>query len=124
MDKELQSQVTTILQQFSEGLSTVGDVAMKQLPDIAQQYVVYGFWKGLLGSVTLIAFTIACGFAIKEAIKLVRRSGNEDYFSILVFAAPCLLFGSIGAYSTVQNLLLNIFAPKLWLLLEIKSLVS
>ena len=80
MNKELQSQVAVILQQFSDGLSTVGDVAMKQLPDIAQQYIVYGFWKGLMGSIIGVAFVIACIVAIVEGIKLVNRSGNDEYF--------------------------------------------
>lgn len=124
MDKELQTQVATILQQFSEGLSTVGDVAMKQLPDIAQQYILYGFWKGLLSSGILIACSIASVVAITEAIKLMNRTHIDEYGFIIVFSGPLAIFSSVGAYFTVQNLLLNIFAPKLWLLLEIKSLVS
>ena len=124
MNKELQAQVAIILQQFSDGMSTVGDVAMKQLPDIAQQYIVYGFWKGLLASIILIACVIASIVAIKESFKAYNRTQNDEYFFILIPTAPIVIFGSIGAYLTIQNLLLNIFAPKVWLLLEIKSLVS
>lgn len=124
MNDQLQAQVTTILKQFSDGISTVGDVAMKELPDIAQQYIVYGFWKGLMGSIISVAFVIVCIIAIIEAIKLIRRTGNDEYGFIFVGAAPGLIFGSLVAYFTIQNLLLNIFAPKLWLLLEIKNLIS
>lgn len=124
MNKELQAQVATILQQFSDGMNTVGNVAMKQLPDIAQQYIVYGFWRGLLASVILIACVIASIIAIKETFKAYNRTENEEYFFILIPTVPIVIFGSIGAYLTLQNLLLNISAPKIWLLLEIKSLVS
>ena len=124
MNDQLQAQITTILKQFSDGISTVGDVAMEELPDIAQQYVVYGFWKGLLNSIISVAFVIACIVAIIEGIKLIRRTGNDEYGFIFVGATPGIIFGSIVAYFTIQNLLLNVFAPKLWLLLEIKNLIS
>lgn len=53
------AQAATILKQFSDGISTVGDVAMKELPVIAQQYVTYGFVKGIFGVTISGAFLIA-----------------------------------------------------------------
>lgn len=129
MNDELQAQVATILKQFSDGISTVGDVAMKELPDIAQQYVTYGFIKGILGVTISGAFLIAMICTTIWAVKRILNTiddydGGARYIPFIVVPLPLALFSSFEFYSNVENLILNITAPKLWLLLEIKNLVS
>ena len=124
MNDELQSQVTTILKQFSDGISTVGDVAMKELPDIAQQYVTYGFVKGILGVTVSGAFLIAMICTAIWGLKELRKTDNDGYLALIIFPSMIALFAIIPLSLNVENLILNITAPKLWLLLEIKNIIS
>ena len=124
MNDQLQAQVTTILKQFSDGISTVGDVAMKELPDIAQQYITYGFFKGILASIIATSCMIACIYSMFLVPKVVERTGNDEAYMLFLPAGMLTVLSATLAYTNVQNLLLNVFAPKLWLLLEIKNLIS
>lgn len=124
MNDQLQTQVTTILKQFSDGISTVGDVAIKELPDIAQQYVTYGFVKGILGVTVSGAFLIAMICTAIWGIKELRKTGNDGYLAPIIFSSIFAFFTFINLSLNVENLILNITAPKLWLLLEIKNLIS
>jgi len=124
MNDQLQAQVTTILKQFSDGISTVGDVAMKELPDIAQQYVTYGFVKGIIGVTVSGAFLIAMIYTVIWGLKELRKTGNDGYLALIIFPTMIAFFTAILMSLSVENLILNITAPKLWLLLEIKNLIS
>lgn len=124
MNDELQSQITTILKQFSDGISTVGDVAMSELPDIAQQYVTYGFVKGILGVTVSGAFLIAMICTVIWAIKQLNKTGNEYYWFFIGIPSFLTFFTFFPLSFNVKNLILNITAPKLWLLLEIKNLLA
>ena len=125
MNDQLQAQVTVILKQFSDGISTAGDVAMKELPDIAQQYVSYGFVKGILGVTICGAFTILLLGIMCWAIKSTRSNANEyEYYPFIFIPIPCLLVSFTTLYANTESLILNITAPKIWLLLEIKNILS
>ena len=124
MNDELKAQVTTILKQFSDSISTVGDVAMKELPDIAQQYITYGFVKGILGVTVSGAFLIAMICTAIWGLKELKKTGNDGYIPLIIFPSMIAFFTAIQLSLNVENLILNITAPKLWLLLEIKKLIS
>lgn len=125
MNDQLQAQVTTILKQFSDGLSTVGDVAIKELPEIAQQYIAYGFWKGILGISISGSFLIASIVAFFMILRWGKKChGDGSVFLVLVFPITGIIFSLGVLYSNLENLILNLNAPKLWLLLEIKNMIS
>lgn len=129
MNEQLQAQVTVILKQFSDGISTAGDVAMRELPDIAQQYVAYGFVKGILGVTICGAFTILLLGIMCWAIKSVWSNANKninecDYYPFIFIPIPFLLLSFVALYANAESLILNITAPKIWLLLEIKNILS
>lgn len=124
MNDQLKAQVTTILKQFSDGISTVGDVAIKELPDIAQQYVTYGFVKGILGVAVSGAFFIAMIWTVIWAVKEITKTDNGGYVPIIMISGVLSVLSALLLYDNIENLILNITAPKLWLLLEIKNLIS
>lgn len=122
MNDLIQAQAGEILKQISTAIQTTGDFAQKELPDIAQQYIVYGRFSGIMA---VVAFMIACvvsGIFLFHSIK----NRKEDDFQELLYVP--LGFGFLIslslAYNSGQKLLLNIFAPKVWLILEIKNLFS
>ena len=129
MNEQLQAQVTVILKQFSDGISTAGDVAMRELPDIARQYVTYGFVKGILGVTISGAFLIALVGIMCWGIKSAFNNANNDkdvevFIPFILVPFLMLLPTCVALYTNTESLILNITAPKIWLLLEIKNLLS
>jgi hypothetical protein len=120
MNEQLQAQITTILQQ----MSAAGDVAIRQLPDIARQYIVYGFWRGLLGTVISVSFTIACIVFLVMIPGIVKKYEDDELYTLFIPGGCVTVLSFIIAYHQIENLILNVFAPKVWLLLEIKSLLD
>ena len=60
MNDQLQDQLANILQQLSDGITTAGDIAKEELPDIAQQYIMYGLYKNLFQTVLFGILLLAC----------------------------------------------------------------
>ena len=83
INSKLQNQATEILQQISNGISTAGDIATKQLPEIAQQYIAYGFWKGLFASIISVSFSIFCICSLIWAIRQIIKTEHEGYIPII-----------------------------------------
>ena len=124
MNDQLQAQVTTILKQFSDGISTVGDVVIKELPDIAQQYIVYGYYRGIFDIFTSLICLVALIIAAFLIIRWAIRTDNVEA-SFFAFLPIFMMVPFLGGFTeSTKNLILNITAPKLWLLLEIKNLIS
>jgi hypothetical protein len=131
MNQQLQSQLAEILKQMLVAVNATKDFSMKELPDIALQYVRYGFWSNILGAVISGAFIIALIFCFKRLLRWTMEemdNNNEDaaagivglfFTAILIFLAFTIKF-----YPSVESLILNITAPKVWLILEIKNLLS
>jgi len=124
MNDLVQAQAGEILKQISTAIQTTGDFAQKELPDIAQQYIVYGRFSGIMAVTIGVAFMIA---GIVVAFSIWRHSVKiQDFeFNIFLFLPGMLLFFAFAiTVGNAQKLLLNIFAPKVWLILEIKNLFS
>jgi hypothetical protein len=105
------------------------DFSMKELPDIALQYVRYGFWSNILGAVISGAFIIALIFCFKRLLRWSVNNPNHDLSGAeipgLMFMFAGIVFTFCGKfYPSVESLILNITAPKVWLILEIKNLLS
>jgi hypothetical protein len=129
MNQQLQAQLAEILKQMLVAVNATKDFSMKELPDIALQYVWYGFWSNLLGMVISGAFIIALIFCFK---RLLRWSVNNPNHDLSGSEIPGLMFMAMGIiftfcdkfYPSAESLILNITAPKVWLILEIKNLLS
>lgn len=124
MNDQLQSQLATILQQFSATMASAGDIAVKELPEIAQQYIVYGYWKSLLSCIVCVAFIIALIVAILKIVRWANNSYDDGVMVVATVPAFLLIFPISSFFDNAQSLILNVTAPKVWLLLEIKSLIS
>lgn len=124
MNDQLQSQLATILQQFSATMASASDIAVKELPEIAQQYIVYGYWKSLLSCIVCVAFIIALIVAILKIVRWANNSYDDGVMVVAAILATLLIFPISSFFDNAQSLILNVTAPKVWLLLEIKSLIS
>ena len=124
MNDQLQSQLAEILKQMSVAITATKDISLRELPDIARQYIAYGFFTNLLSVIISGAFIIALIVAGVMLDKYIQRTEDEEAFSGFI---P---LGFIGFLSILifgwklNNLILNITAPKVWLILEIKNILS
>jgi hypothetical protein len=123
MNNELQSQLVEVLTGISEGVAQAKDFAIEQLPDVAQQYIMFGMvWETALlvifaVLITLIAFGI-WKIWVSDSLEFEAGAG----LIILGFCAEiALLFAFIFQLKPV---LLVWFAPKLYLLQGIAGLVK
>jgi hypothetical protein len=129
MNEQLQTQLAEILKQMLVAVNATKDFSMKELPDIAIQYVRYGFWSNLLGVVISGAFIFALIFCIKGLLGwTIENMDRDDAAAGIVgtmFLTAAIVFTFCGKfYPSVESLILNITAPKVWLILEIKNLLS
>lgn len=126
MNDQLQKQLAEILNQMQTAVSQTADFSLKQLPDIATHYIHYGFWSNLLSVIISGAFIIACVFSIKLCFSSCTAfidDDTKDLCLMICILGGCLVF-LLKFYPSVESLLLNITAPKVWLILEIKKILS
>lgn len=136
MKDELQLKLVEILTSIQTTAGKAGDFAMGQLPDIAQSYIVYGRVKETLALATAFTLAILCawiavkyGYGNKEAVvKRPESYFDGDWLECRVAAA---IFGTAGAVLFLSGGMLSVgsallvwFAPKVWLLKELATLVK
>lgn len=131
MGKQLQLQLAEILKQIATTVSDVKDFSVAQLPDVAQQYIHYGFFTGILWIVIAIAILVICVIGIVASFYGIHKLDNRGDFDAIGFVMGCSLFllfiilGSlISLHFAIQNLILNVTAPKVWLILELRKLIQ
>ena len=129
MKDELQLKLVEILTAIQTGVSKGADFALEQLPDIAQQYVLYGrvwhtasvlWWLAVLASSVWVALRL--GFLSKKV------DGWGEWTEGRVAAA---MSGTVTTVITsyiflweLRSAMLVWFAPKVWLLKEVAGLVQ
>lgn len=122
MNEQLSKQASEILTQILSSVKDVSDFSMKQLPDIAQQYIFYGLISNSLAVILLTTVLIINSWWIKKRIPVTVW--DSEFIPLIV--VPIMLNILIGPlwWLRLQSLILNISAPKVWLILEIKNLLS
>jgi hypothetical protein len=93
------------------------DFATKQAVDIAQQYVLYGMVSNTFGA-------LFCLLGLGVCIWMVKRFFVKFGGSILVPAIPVGVGALLGAYGYMQSAILVYTAPKVWLMLELATLMK
>ena len=128
MKEELQLKLVEVIDAIQATASKAGEFALTQLPQIAQEYVIYGRVKSVVVLFVLTALGGIClGFAY-WAYKLAWKDYDSDTgrgdSNIFIIAAATL----IGLLSFVRAVLgfdyLVWFAPKVWLIKELANLVK
>jgi len=132
MKDELQTKLVEILTAIQSATGKAADFAMDQLPDIAQQYVVYGRAVTVISSVALIIFASACFYAASWAFKnpwnispysFEKDRKRSDSNTALIFFG--YVIGAFALFLSVATFdYLVWFAPKVWLIKELAMLVK
>jgi hypothetical protein len=129
MNEQLQGKLVEILSGIQAATKAAGDFALEQLPDIAQQYVIYGrVSKTVILVLIALSFLAMLYVAIRHGF-LSKVKGEYGMWADGRIAAAVL--GSIGCLVSGLALIASIgptllvwLAPKVWLLKEIASLIK
>ena len=123
MNDQLQTQLANILTSISTGIQATGSFVLEQLPDVAQQALVYGRITNTIGLVVaLILLVVTISY-----IRWVRRLSYNDYGPRdvpIILAMMGALITTIALGAAVPATVLVWFAPKLWLLQQFSQLVK
>lgn len=126
MNEEFQNKLGLILDLIVKGMTTVGDFVMEQLPDIAQQYVIYGRAWNTAVSVVLIAIVI---FWLCKVNKVFFSKHSENYsqdacFGMVVISIIMCFMAVPATYFYAKDTALVWFAPKIWLIKEAADIIK
>lgn len=134
MEKELQSKLVEILSAIQAATGKAADFTMAQLPDIAQQYVIWGraiHTSGFIVSflALLASLFVAMRFGFLDRAAVVREGYDKgDWLPSRMLACAagcfgCLVF-ALALAANFGQFAMVWFAPKVWLLKELAQLVN
>lgn len=127
MNEELQNKAVEIITAIQDSIGKAGEFAMVQLPDIAQQYVIYGRVKSVIVLLAFATLSFALLTLARWAYKFPwygdaygKERRAESNYTVLVFSTG---IGALcGLFAFLSFDLLVWFAPKVWLLKELSTL--
>lgn len=132
MNNELQSQLASILASIQSAASASADFAMEQLPEIAQQYVLYARVVSGVRGLFLLALAVAAFAYARYAYKhpwntsgwahereRLRSDSNEFVAYLGPLIGVALLALAVWSFNWMAWL-----APKVWLLKELAQLAE
>ena len=126
MKEELNSKLVEILTSIQTAAGKASDFALEQLPDIAQSYVLYGRVYSLVALfLCLLVFPVVVWVMRKTYKETVH--GNVDeivWLPVGLGSFAATLVSVLVFLNTLPSALLVWFAPKVWLLKELASLVK
>ena len=129
MKDELQTKLAEILTTIQNGIGSSADFALEQLPDIAQQYVLYGrVWSTI--SVLVCLATTALVVWITARFGWVNKQTDEDEawteerILVSIFGSFVSVIGAIFFVLALKNAVFIWLAPKAWLLKEVAGLLK
>ena len=132
MNSELQTQLASVLAAIQRATSASADFALAQLPDIAQQYVMYGRVSSLWITTALLAAAAAMLYVSRWAYKnpwyedefynADRKKRTEGNCAVIFFTAAAGTLLLLIAVTTFNWMVW--VAPKVWLLLELARMVG
>lgn len=122
MNEQLQNKLAEILGQIASGVKAAGDFTLTQLPDIAQQYVIYGRVSETFFTVMAL---ILLAVWVRGIIWFWKKADDTDEYAIILFVGSGGGF-TLAAFSLISlnHALLVWFAPKVWLIKEIAGLLK
>jgi hypothetical protein len=129
MNDELQNKLAEVLGGIAEGVTQAKDFAVEQLPDVAQQYIMFGMVWETAAFVMLVAATVVCGWMVLRGWKLwsddesSHQDADRGQMMMMFGSIPGVVF-AIFCLAQLKAVLLVWFAPKLYLLQGIAGLVK
>lgn len=125
MQEELKVKLVEVITSIQTSVSKIGDFAIEQMTDIAQQYVLYGiiqswFFATLFSFISLFAL---CKFIKSLNSPWFGKYSDLNKNGVVGMCSMFLMLFVIPACGWINNALLVTFAPKIWLLKELANFI-
>jgi hypothetical protein len=124
MNEQLQGKLVEILSGIQAATRAAGDFALEQLPDIAQQYVMFARVSSIVTLVLLVVAVLFFLWSIKRCWVWMKAEEAYELSPVLILPFGAAMFFAGVAYHKMIEVALVWFAPKVWLLKEIASLIK
>lgn len=129
MNEQLQEKLVEILSQIQQGVKQAGSFTLEQLPDIAQQYVLWGRVSNVVTCSFLLLMVIFCfTLAYRSYVKpWFGKSYGERVIDTTCVGTRVLspVFGVMILAIFIKELDLMVWlAPKVWLIKEIATIIK
>lgn len=124
MNDQLQAQLVTILAKILVSVGELKDFSLEQLPDIAQQYIAYGYWKSVAYICLNVFCLIVCAIVSWFIERRAKEIGEDDFLLFLAFPGTGAIVFLAAVTHNIHNLILIHNAPKIWFIMEVKNLIS
>jgi len=126
MNEQLQAQLAQILAQIMVSVGEVKDFSIQQLPDIAQQYITYGFWSSVFYvGISILPFLASVIILLLTIHNALKHSHFGDIHFAKCMSSICVgMISGAALFNNIHKLILIKTAPKIWFILEVKNLIS
>ncbi len=127
MSEQIEAKAVEILTQIQGAVQAAGGVAVEQLPEIAQSYILYGVIKETSQVVfflcVFLAFSLV-GYKFAKQLDTCPHGEHSVTFACAnVSALIAVLSGGI-AMAEIGDMLLVWLAPKVWLIQKLAEMVK
>ena len=120
MKNELSTKLVEVIGSIQTGVAKASDFAVEQLPDIAQQYIMFG----RVGETSYFAaYIILATITIRISVIKFKKM-NSYYFPWPVFLFFGGILSMISAFFTLQSVVMVWFAPKIYLIKGLAGLLK
>jgi hypothetical protein len=130
---DLQNKLVEILTSIQGAVGEAKDFTIQQLPDVAQQYITYGtVYHTGMSLFSALIMLVSC-YAVYKMITWkdgVIRGGYDhgDWLpvrtGVFTFSGIIAFVSGLSFFAGIKETMIVLFAPKVWLLMEIAKLVK
>ena len=131
MDEKIQSALADILKLLTDGAQAVGTAAQAEVPVLVQEILLYRFWEAVVWGTIALTPVVLLSFAIRALWrwkKLPTNQHDADAHAAAIFGAlvlsVILVVVSVAAIAQFMTAVKITVAPRLYLLEQVKTLVS
>ena len=118
MNEKLQHQLVEVLANIQASVARASDFTVQQLPDVAQQYVMYGRLSETLATVGWL------GILVVGCVVFYRTAREKNAFYGPLVGGLAAFFGVLGVGANANHLIMVWVAPKIYLLHGLATLLK
>ncbi len=124
MEEQLKELATTGLSKALEYIETTEAFVIEQAPLLVQEILTYGLAASCLSAAILLALASGFGYGTYRAVKAaIKDEADEAAFILGLLGGGISIGCTIGLVSEAFTIAKIIFAPRLYLLQELKALL-
>lgn len=126
MKEELNTKLVEILTSIQTAAGKASDFALEQLPDIAQSYVLYGRVFSLVTVLLCLAVLLALVWLFRVTYRATSEGDADEivWVPVGIGGVVVVVIAMFFLLEGLQSTFLVWFAPKVWLLKELASLIK